>query len=161
MPYLPLGQQLRRLSVHQGERISLLTDLSLAHSMDAIQYHWRSQQGVKQFTHEEAVMMSGQDPDFSKRDLYEHIEKGGDARWTMFVQVRRCEQDIYDKLRTSLFGQMMTPAEAASVDFDPFDVTKVWPRAQFPMHEVGELVLNRNPEVNHFLDYPEIRAHPW
>jgi catalase len=72
--------------------------------------------------------MSGEDPDYSKRDMWNLIEGGGDARWTMCVQI-------------------MTPEEAATVAFDPFDVTKVWPRGQFPMHEVGELVLNRNPEV--------------
>lgn len=75
--------------------------------------------------------MCGEDPDFAKRDLWQHIEKGGDARWTMFVQV-------------------LTPAMLASgeLDFDPFDVTKVWPRNKIPMNEVGELVLNRNPEVS-------------
>jgi catalase len=49
----------------------------------------------------------------------------------------------------SSFLQVMTPEEAAAVEFDPFDVTKVWPRKQFPMREVGELVLNRNPEDYH------------
>ncbi|KAI0071334.1 catalase [Panus rudis PR-1116 ss-1] len=95
-----------------------------------IKYHWRSKQGVKQFTEDEAVKMCGEDPDYAKRDLWEHIEKGGDARWTMLVQV-------------------MTPEEAKSVSFDPFDPTKIWPRSQFPMKEVGELILNRNPEDYH------------
>lgn len=72
--------------------------------------------------------MCGEDPDYCKRDLFEHIEKGGDARWTMMVQV-------------------MQPENIASIDFDPFDPTKIWPRGLFPMQEVGELVLNRNPEV--------------
>jgi len=75
-------------------------------------------------------MQCGMDGDFAKRDLFEHIEGGGDARWTLKVQV-------------------MQPEEIAKVDFDPFDVTKIWPRSQFPMTEVGELVLNRNPEDYH------------
>ncbi|CAE6462926.1 unnamed protein product [Rhizoctonia solani] len=92
---------------------------------------WRFM-STKEFTHEEAIAMCGEDPDFAKRDLWQHIEKGGDARWTMFVQV-------------------LTPEDLASgkLDFDPFDVTKVWPRSKFPMQEVGELVLNRNPEDYH------------
>lgn len=45
--------------------------------------------------------------------------------------------------------QIMKPEEAASVTFDPFDPTKVWPRAQFPMREVGKLTLDRNPEDYH------------
>lgn len=49
-----------------------------------------------------------------------------------------------------MFVQVLTPTMLASgeLDFDPFDVTKVWPRSKIPMHEVGELVLNRNPEVS-------------
>ena len=43
--------------------------------------------------------------------------------------------------------QVMQPENIASIDFDPFDPTKIWPRGLFPMQEVGELVLNRNPEV--------------
>jgi len=95
-----------------------------------VKYHWRSQQGIKNFTNEEAMMMCGEDGDFAKRDLFEHIEKGGDARWVLYIQV-------------------MKEDEVATIDFDPFDVTKVWPRTQFPMQEVGELVLNRNPEDYH------------
>ncbi|ELU37193.1 catalase [Rhizoctonia solani AG-1 IA] len=95
-------------------------------------FRWtnKDRKGTKEFTHEQSIVMCGEDPDFAKRDLWQHIEQGGDARWTMFVQV-------------------ITPEDLASgkLDFDPFDVTKVWPRNKFPMHEVGELVLNRNPEV--------------
>lgn len=43
--------------------------------------------------------------------------------------------------------QIMQPEDVAKVNFDPFDSTKIWPRSQFPMQEVGELILNRNPEV--------------
>ena len=93
-----------------------------------VQYHFLSKQGVKQFNHDEALKVCGEDPDFAKRDLFEHIEKGGDARWTMMVQV-------------------MQPEQIDKVNFDPFDSTKVWPRSEFPMQEVGQLVLNRNPEV--------------
>lgn len=92
------------------------------------QYHWLSRQGVRQFNHDESLKVCGEDPDFAKRDLFEHIEKGGDARWTLMIQV-------------------MQPEDVAKVNFDPFDTTKIWPRSDFPMHEVGELILNRNPEV--------------
>jgi len=93
-------------------------------------FNWLSKQGTKNFTMEEATRMMGEDPDFAKRDLWDHIEGGGTADWTLALQ-------------------LMTPEEAAQVDFDPFDVTKVWPRAQFPLQEVGELSLNRNPEDYH------------
>lgn len=56
------------------------------------------------------MMTQGIDPDYSKRQLYETIKNGGSFKWTMMIQV-------------------MQPEEAANVNFDPFDVTKVWPRS--------------------------------
>jgi len=95
-----------------------------------VKYHWRSHQGVENFTNEESMRVMGEDPDFAKREMFDHIENGGDAKWTMLVQVMQ-EEDV------------------AKVEFDPFDVTKIWPRSQFPMQEVGLLTLNRNPEDYH------------
>ncbi|PVG01719.1 catalase [Serendipita vermifera] len=97
-----------------------------------VKYHWicNNEDGAKQFANEEAILMCGKDPDFAKRDLWNHIEKGGTAEWTMKVQV-------------------MEPEDVSKLEFDPFDVTKVWPRSKYPMMEVGKLVLNRNPEDYH------------
>jgi catalase len=97
-----------------------------------IKYHFLAKHGQKQFTDEEAVQMCGQDPDYSKRDLWDTIEQGEQLEWTAFVQVMQPDEADPDKL-----------------GFDPFDVTKVWPRQQFPMHEFGRLVLNKNPENFH------------
>lgn len=60
--------------------------------------------------------MSGEDPDYSKRDLWSAIEKGEQVTWTAYVQFMKPEE-----------------ADAAKLGFDPFDVTKVWPRNQFPV----------------------------
>ncbi|BGP30006.1 hypothetical protein JCM10296v2_001758 [Rhodotorula toruloides] len=95
-----------------------------------VKYHWICQQEKKNFSYDEAVRMCGEDPDYAERDLWEYIENGNAARWTMKVQ-------------------LMTPEEATSVDFDPFDVTKFWPESQFPLVEVGELKLDSNPENYH------------
>ncbi|KAH3920032.1 hypothetical protein HBH56_021900 [Parastagonospora nodorum] len=97
-----------------------------------IKYHFIAKHGQKQFTQEEATRMCGEDPDYSKRDLWEAIEKGEEIEWTAMVQVME-PQD----------------ADPEKLGFDPFDVTKVWPRSQFPMHEFGRLVLNKNPENFH------------
>ncbi|KAG2008033.1 heat-induced catalase [Coprinopsis cinerea AmutBmut pab1-1] len=97
-----------------------------------VKYHYLAELGQKQFTWPEAVAMSGEDPDFSKRDLWAAIERGETPTWTMKVQIMRPEE-----------------ADPNKLGFDPFDVTKVWPRGQFPMHEVGKLVLNKNPENYH------------
>ncbi|KAH6906234.1 catalase [Coprinopsis sp. MPI-PUGE-AT-0042] len=97
-----------------------------------VKYHYINDDGQKQFSWPEAVAMSGADPDFAKRDLWGAIEKGEYPSYTMKVQIMRSEE-----------------ADPAKLGFDPFDVTKVWPRTLFPMHEVGRLVLNKNPENYH------------
>ncbi|OAL43436.1 heme-dependent catalase [Pyrenochaeta sp. DS3sAY3a] len=97
-----------------------------------IKYHFIAKHGQKQFTQQEATQMCGEDPDYSKRDLWEAIENGEEIEWTAMVQVME-PQD----------------ADPEKLGFDPFDVTKVWPRKQFPMQEFGRLVLNKNPENFH------------
>ncbi|RII19241.1 hypothetical protein CUC08_Gglean001905 [Alternaria sp. MG1] len=97
-----------------------------------IKYHFIAKHGQKQFTQREATQMCGEDPDYSKRDLWEAIENGEEIEWTAMVQVME-PQD----------------ADPEKLGFDPFDVTKVWPRKQFPMQEFGRLVLNKNPENFH------------
>jgi catalase len=81
-----------------------------------IKYHFIADHGQKQFTAEEAIQICGEDPDFSKRDLYRAIEKGEKISWTAHVQMMKPEE-----------------ADPATLGFDPFDVTKVWPKGQFPV----------------------------
>eukprot|EP00742_Colponemidia_sp_Colp-10_P003993 GILJ01004260.1.p1 GENE.GILJ01004260.1~~GILJ01004260.1.p1 ORF type:complete len:542 (+),score=66.30 GILJ01004260.1:149-1774(+) len=95
-----------------------------------VKYHFISEQGVKNFTWPEAIQMCGRDPDFAKRDLWELIEGGGEATWQFAIQ-------------------LMTEEQAMTYKWDPFDVTKVWSHADFPLMKIGRLVLNRNPENYH------------
>lgn len=101
---------------------------------------------TKTYTFDEAAEICGVDPDHSKRDLYETIEKGGEFKWTLCVQASPFSQGSFQVSAYRSLMQIMTPEEVLNVDFDPFDVTKVWPRGQFPLHEVGKLTLNRNVE---------------
>lgn len=94
-----------------------------------VKYTFLARHGQKQFTDAEAVRMCGEDPDYSKRDLWGAIERGEDPEWIAYVQVMQPEQ-----------------ADPDILGFDPFDVTKVWPREQFPLQEFGRLKLNKNPE---------------
>lgn len=105
-----------------------------------IKYHWLSEQGTKNHTMAEATKMCGEDPDFCKRDLYEAIEGGEKVSWVLKIQTMDAET-------------------AANVSFDPFDVTKIWPRGDFPMQEVGRLTLDRNPE-NYFRDVEQAAFSP-
>ncbi|HTT91540.1 MAG TPA: catalase, partial [Acidimicrobiales bacterium] len=82
----------------------------------------------------------GADRESSQRDLYEAIERGEFPRWKFFVQV-------------------MPEADAASVPYHPFDLTKVWPTSDYPLIEVGEWELDRNPE-NYFAEVEQVAFSP-
>ena len=92
-----------------------------------VKYHYKTDQGIEFFTQAEADEMAGVDPDFHRRDLSQSIDAGDHPSWTLRVQV-------------------MPEAEAWDYRYNPFDLTKVWPHADYPLIEFGKLELNRNPE---------------
>lgn len=92
-----------------------------------VKYHFKTDQGIKNFTDSEAKAMASDDPDFHIRDLHEHIARKQFPSWTLEMQI-------------------MTFEEAADYRFNPFDLTKVWPHSDFPPMIIGRLVLDRNPE---------------
>src|SRR6201996_806925 len=91
-----------------------------------VKYHFKTKQGIKNFMREEADHMKSVDMDHSQSDLFSAIEKGDFPKWTVQIQV-------------------MPEAEAATYHINPFDLTKVWPHADYPVIEIGRLELNRNP----------------
>jgi len=95
-----------------------------------VKFHFATQQGIKNLTDEEAAQIVANDRESSQRDLYEAIEKKDYPRWTMSVQI-------------------MPENDAAKVPYHPFDLTKIWPKKDYPLIEVGVLELNRNPENYH------------
>ena len=105
-----------------------------------VQLHFKTEQGIQNFTGEEAEHMRGTDPDCATRDLHDAIANGDFPSWRLEVQI-------------------MTPEDAKSYRFDPFDITKVWPHADFPPIVVGRLVLNRNPE-NYFAEVEQAAFSP-
>ena len=105
-----------------------------------VKYHFKTEQGIQNFTGEEAERMRGSDPDCVTRDLHDAIANGDFPAWRLQVQI-------------------MTPEQAADYRFDPFDVTKVLPHADFPLQDVGRLVLNRNAE-NYFAEVEQAAFSP-
>jgi catalase len=105
-----------------------------------VKYHFKTKQGIQNFTAEQAQTMIGVDPDHATRDLFASIEDGDFPAWTVLVQI-------------------MTEAEADTFPVDPFDLTKVWPHAGHPLIEIGELVLNRNPQ-NYFAEVEQSAFSP-
>jgi catalase len=100
------------------------------HERFYVKFHFKTKQGIQNFTNNEAVDMKAQDPDHSQRDLFEAIERGEFPKWTLKVQIMPFE-------------------DAKTYHINPFDLTKVWPHGDYPLIEVGELELNENPD-NYF-----------
>ncbi|AZM74705.1 catalase [Streptomyces sp. KPB2] len=92
-----------------------------------VKYHVKTDQGIRCLTADEAAKLAGEDPTSHQTDLVQAIERGVYPSWTLHVQ-------------------LMPVAEAANYRFNPFDVTKVWPHADYPLKRVGRLVLDRNPD---------------
>ena len=105
-----------------------------------IKFHHRSQQGIENFTAEEAEQVIAKDRDSSQRDLFNAIEEGNFPKWKMYIQV-------------------MTEEQARNHKDNPFDLTKVWYKDEYPLIEVGEFELNRNPE-NYFQDVEQAAFAP-
>lgn len=103
-------------------------------------WHFKTDQGIRNLPVEEAEKLGASDPDYSIRDLYNSIASKQFPSWTLYIQV-------------------MTFKQAESASFNPFDVTKVWSHSEFPLLEVGRMVLDRNPE-NYFAEVEQIAFAP-
>ncbi|MCD1147160.1 catalase [Peptoniphilus sp. KCTC 25270] len=105
-----------------------------------VKFHFRSQQGIQNLTDQEAEKVVSKDRESHQRDLYEAIEKGEFPKWKMYVQ-------------------LMTEEQANAMENNPFDLTKMWPKKDYPLIPVGEFELNRNPE-NYFQDVEQAAFTP-
>lgn len=105
-----------------------------------IKYHFKTDQGITFLTQAEADALAGEDADYHRRDLSEAIARGEHPSWTLKVQV-------------------MPFDDAPGYRFNPFDLTKVWPHADYPLIEVGRLTLDRNPE-NFFAEIEQSAFEP-
>ncbi|WP_290703334.1 catalase [Amphritea sp.] len=105
-----------------------------------VKFHFKSNQGIKNLTDGESEQLIGRDRESHQRDLYESIENGDYPSWTMSIQV-------------------MTEEQAESSLFNPFDLTKIWPKADYPLLEVGTMELNSNPS-NYFAEVEQSAFNP-
>ncbi|WP_327302889.1 catalase [Streptomyces sp. NBC_01298] len=92
-----------------------------------VKYHFHTDQGIDFLTQADADRIAGEDPDYHRRDLTDAIAGGEPPSWTLFVQVMPFE-------------------DAPGYRFNPFDLTKVWPHADYPLIEVGRMTLDKNPD---------------
>lgn len=105
-----------------------------------VKFHFKTKQGIKCLTNEEAEKIIAKDRESHQRDLYENIEKGNFPAWSVKIQI-------------------LAENETSKLGFNPFDLTKVWPHSVAPLIEVGEMVLNRNPQ-NYFNEVEQAAFSP-
>ena len=105
-----------------------------------VKFHFKSLQGIKTWTNREAEAVVAKDRESAQRDLFEAIANEEFPRWTFCVQI-------------------MPEKDAEKTSYNPFDVTKVWPHAEYPLIEVGTLELNRNP-VHYFAEVEQSSFSP-
>jgi catalase len=105
-----------------------------------VKWHFKTMQGIKNFFREQAGALEGTDPDYAQRDLFHAIQEGNFPKWRVCLQI-------------------MPEKDAETYRLNPFDLTKVWPHKDYPLVEVGELELNRNPE-NYFAEVEQAAFDP-
>jgi len=105
-----------------------------------VKYHFKTDQGIRNLSPEKADELAGSDPDYATRDLFNAIANKDFPSWTVYLQVMNLD-------------------EAKRANFNPFDITKVWSHRDFPLIEVGRIVLNRNPR-NYFAEIEQIAFAP-
>lgn len=105
-----------------------------------VKFHFKTRQGIQCMTNAEAEQVIAKDRESSQKDLYEAIERGEYPQWDFKIQV-------------------MAEEDAEKCAFNPFDLTKVWPHADYPLIDVGVLELNRNPE-NYFQEIEQAAFSP-
>lgn len=105
-----------------------------------VKFHWKPKLGIQSTTWDEAVKISGADPDYHRRDLHDAIENGNFPEWELGIQT-------FDE------------AWAAKQSYDVLDATKLVPEEEVPVEIIGRLVLDRNPD-NFFAETEQVAFLP-
>jgi len=105
-----------------------------------VKFHFKSLQGIKNWTNDEAAGVVGKTRESTQEDLFSAIERGDHPRWRFAVQI-------------------MPEADAEKTAYNPFDLTKVWPHADYPLIDVGVMELNRNAD-NYFAEIEQAAFSP-
>ncbi|MCW5645197.1 MAG: catalase [Rhodoferax sp.] len=126
----------RSLATMEGFGVHSFRLVNAAGESVFVKFHWKPTYGTVSLVWDEAVKISGADPDFHRRDLWERIETGAYPEWELGVQV-------------------IPENEAEKLSFDILDATKLVPEELYPVRIVGRMVLNRNPD-NFFAETEQV-----
>ncbi|KAG0292005.1 hypothetical protein BGZ96_004630 [Linnemannia gamsii] len=130
-------QGFRHMDGFSSHTLKLVNAQGEAH---LVKWHFKTDQGIKNYTASEAAEMDKINPDSSTEDLFNAIDKGDFPSWTVSLQV-------------------MKEADAANYKWNVFDVTKVWPHADYPLQKIGKMTLDRNPQ-NYFAEVEQAAFSP-
>jgi len=126
----------RSLRMMQGFGVHTFRFVNAEGESQFVKFHWSPKAGTHSLAWDEAVKISGADPDFHRRDLWEAIEAGAYPEWELAVQI---------------FGER----EADKFSFDVLDATKIVPEEIVPLRPIGRMVLDRNPD-NFFAETEQV-----
>lgn len=132
-----IPKTLRNMNGYGSHTYSLINDKN---ERVYVKFHFKTAQGIETMSNREAEEVVSKDRESSQRDLYESIESGNFPKWNFQIQI-------------------MTDEQTKNASFNPFDLTKVWPHADYPMIDVGEFELNKNPE-NYFAQIEQSAFSP-
>ncbi len=126
----------RSYRMMQGFGVHTFRLVNAAGRSTFVKFHWRPIEGTHSLDWDEAVKLSGADPDFHRRDLWEAIEAGAYPEW-------------------ELSFQLISERQAEGFSFDVLDATKLVPEELVPLRPVGKMILNRNPD-NFFAETEQV-----
>ena len=132
-----LPTSVRHINGYGSHTYSLL---NAANERFWVKFHFKTMQGHKHWTNAEAAAVVGRTRESTQEDLFGSIEKGDFPRWKAQVQI-------------------MLELDAENTPYNPFDLTKVWPHADYPPIDIGVLELNRNPD-NYFAEIEQAAFAP-
>ncbi|QDU80049.1 Catalase C [Polystyrenella longa] len=130
----------RSLRMMEGFGIHTFRMINADGESTLVKFHWRPKQGIFSLIWDEAVVISGADPDFHRRDMWNSIEAGDYPEWELSVQV-------------------FTEEEANKFDYDVLDPTKLIPEEDVPLTPLGKMVLDRNVD-NFFAETEQVAFCP-
>ena len=130
----------RSLRMMEGFMIHSFRLLAADGSSTFVKFHWRPKLGLQSTVWDETVKITGADPDFHRRDLFESIQRGAFPEWELAVQ---------------LFSQ----EDADNFPFDHLDPTKLIPEELVPLTVIGRMVLDRWPD-NFFAETEQVAFCP-
>lgn len=130
----------RSFRMMEGFGVHTFRLINLQNQSCFVKFHWKPMLGVHSIAWDEAQNISGKDPDFHRRDLWESIEAGNFPEWELGLQI-------------------VPEADEFKYGFDLLDPTKLIPEELVPVMRVGKLTLNRNPD-NFFAETEQVAFHP-